>query len=105
MGTCRNSCARTKPRLLALTGSVNKVKRKASEEPNPDPLRKEIHKRAASGCSEDLNSPRKGVIHMIAGGSMARDSHKARKTYVRKMEKAELDEVFDVEVIEDDPII
>ncbi|KAL0443541.1 UNVERIFIED_CONTAM: hypothetical protein Slati_2076800 [Sesamum latifolium] len=57
------------------------------------------------GKGENDDIPRKGVIHMIAGGPSGGDSHQARKSQVREAHQISIKKVLDVETMEDAPLI
>ncbi|KAL0449478.1 UNVERIFIED_CONTAM: hypothetical protein Slati_1504200 [Sesamum latifolium] len=60
----------------------------------------------ASGSRAKVNDPpRKGVIHMIAGGPVGGDSHHARKSQIREAHDISLKEILDGEAMEDAPFI
>ncbi|KAL0458488.1 UNVERIFIED_CONTAM: hypothetical protein Slati_0476000 [Sesamum latifolium] len=61
----------------------------------------------ASGSKREINDPpsRKGVIRMIVGGPIGRDSQNARKSQVREAHNISMKEVLDVEAREDAPLI
>ncbi|KAL0395025.1 UNVERIFIED_CONTAM: hypothetical protein Slati_4468700 [Sesamum latifolium] len=105
MDTCKNMCAR---RILGGTRPYQKReddKAKEAKVSNPEPFSKEGAKYASRSRSDINDPPRKGVIHMIAGGPIGGDSHHTRKSQIREAHDISLREVLDVEATEDTPLI
>ncbi|KAL0320153.1 UNVERIFIED_CONTAM: hypothetical protein Sradi_5276800 [Sesamum radiatum] len=72
---------------------------------SPETLPERGSKTRSGDRAEPSDLPCKGVIRMIAGGPIGRDSHQARKAKVRKAYDETIKEVLDVKAMEDAPII
>ncbi|KAL0296167.1 UNVERIFIED_CONTAM: hypothetical protein Sradi_6668800 [Sesamum radiatum] len=58
-----------------------------------------------TGKTKVADAPRKGVIRMIAGGPVGRNSQRARKAQVREANETSVKEVMEVEPANNAPLI
>ncbi|KAL0416874.1 UNVERIFIED_CONTAM: hypothetical protein Slati_3519300 [Sesamum latifolium] len=72
---------------------------------NPERSSRDGAKQTSGSKGENDDIPRKGVIHMLAGGPSGGDSHQARKSQVQEAHQISVKEVLDVETMEDAPLI
>ncbi|KAL0462914.1 UNVERIFIED_CONTAM: hypothetical protein Slati_0179000 [Sesamum latifolium] len=80
-------------------------KAKEAKVSSPEPFSREGAKYASGRRPEIDNPPCNGVIRIIAGGLVGRDSHHARKSQIREAHDISLREVLVVETMEDTPLI
>ncbi|KAL0370661.1 UNVERIFIED_CONTAM: hypothetical protein Sangu_0384200 [Sesamum angustifolium] len=80
-------------------------KDKNVKNPSPRSPVRNIPGPSMTGKTEVSDPPRKGVIRMIAGGLVGRDSQRARKAQVREAYRTSTREVIEVELANDAPLM
>ncbi|KAL0361944.1 UNVERIFIED_CONTAM: Retrovirus-related Pol polyprotein from transposon [Sesamum radiatum] len=92
-----NTYVGKKPEVLVLIRREKGTKQRESETSSPEQHPTGGDKQASGSKGENTSVPRKGVIRMIAGRPLGRDSHQARKSQVREAHHAYMKEVLDVD--------
>ncbi|KAL0394780.1 UNVERIFIED_CONTAM: hypothetical protein Slati_4444200 [Sesamum latifolium] len=80
-------------------------KGKEVKNPSPGSPVKDMPRTSMMGMTEVNDPPRKGVIRLIAGGPIGRESQRARKAQVREAYGTTVKEIMDVEPANDAPRI